>query len=145
VSSGTILHSSAALEEETVKLIDAEMSTDRELLDRFAERIKSDVVPEQVEELIEEMDRHRWKGKIVSFDEGKAVINAGTDIGVEKGSRFEVLNEGIQIETKEGRTLTVLGSILGELVVTLPGPQTSVAEPADGETFEPGLYIRYKP
>ncbi|MFO8090698.1 MAG: hypothetical protein R6U13_12720 [Desulfatiglandaceae bacterium] len=145
VASGTILHSSAVLEEKTMKLIDAEMSTDRELLNRFAERIKSDIVPQQVDELIENMDQHRWKGKILSFEEGRATINAGTDIGVEKGSRFEVLNEGIQVETKENRTLTVPGPVLGELVITVPGTQTSIAEPVDNRDFESGLYIRYKP
>lgn len=145
VASGTILHSNAALEKETIKLIDAEMSTDRELLNRFAERIKEDMVPQQVEELIEEMDRHRWKGKILSFEEGRAIINAGTDIGVEKGSRFEVFEEGIEVETKENRSLTVPGFLLGELVVTVPGIQTSTAEPADEGTFQSGLYIRYKP
>jgi len=145
VASGTILFSTASIEEETIKLIDAEMSTDRELLDRFAGRIISDIVPRQINELVEEMDRHRWKGRILSFEENRAVINAGTDIGVKKGSRFEVLNEGTRIETMEGRTLTVPGAVLGKLMVTLPGPQTSIAEPEEGLIFEPGLSIRYKP
>jgi hypothetical protein len=145
VASGTILHSSAYMEEETIKLIDAEMSTDRELLNRFAERIKSDIVPQLVEELIEKMDQHRWKGKILSFEEGRATINAGTDIGIEKGSRFEVLSEGIQLQTKENRALTVPGPVLGELVVTVPGHQTSIAEPVENQNFEAELFIRYKP
>jgi hypothetical protein len=145
VASGTILLSRAVIEEETIKLIDAEMSTDRELLDRFSARVISDIVPQQVDELIEEMDRHRWKGRIISVDKGGTIINAGTDIGVEEGSRFEVLDEGEPVETKEGRTLAVPGAVLGELIVTVPGAHTSVAEPVKGKAFEPGLSIRYKP
>ncbi len=145
VASGTILLSHGVVEKETIKLIDAEMSTDRDLLDRFAARITSDIVPDQVSELVREMDQHLWKGRILSVENGETVINAGTDIGVEKGSHFEVLDEGKPVETREGKLLAIPGTVLGELIVTVPGPHTSVAEPASGEAFEPWLSIRYKP
>jgi predicted small secreted protein len=145
VSSGTVLFTRSTVEEDIVKLIDAEMSTDRELLDRFSALILSRIVPRQVDELVEAMDGLLWRGSIISIEDGRVIINAGIDLGVSKGSRFEVLDEGEPVSTKDGRTLTVPGAAIEELIVTQPGPRTSSAEPAGDAALKPGLEIRYKP
>lgn len=145
VVNGTILLTRSTVEEDVVKLIDAEMSTDRELLDRFSSGTVPRIVARQVGELVEEMDRWLWRGSIVAVEENKVIINAGTDLGVKEGSRFEVLGEGETILARDGRTLTVPGVKVGELVVTEPGARKSAAEPAGDAHLEPGLIIRYKP
>lgn len=145
VANGTILLTRSVTEEDVIKLYDAEMKTDRELLDRFVSRTVPRIVARQVGEVVDEMDRWHWQGTILSMENGKMIINAGTDLGVKKGSRFEVLNEAGEVTAKDGRVLTIPGSRIGELVVTAPGARTSVAEPAKDGDFEPGLIIRYKP
>ena len=145
VVNGTILMTESMVEEDVMKLYDAEMRSDRELLDRFATRIVPRVVQRQVREAVQEMDRWQWRGSIVSKENGKAIINAGSDLGVVEGSRFEVLDRGRTVTARDGRELTVPGATIGKLVVTAPGSRTSVAEPVEGADFEPGMTIRYKP
>lgn len=145
VVNGTVLLTQSVVEEDVIKLFDAEMSTDRELLDRFASRIIPRIVARQVRELMEEMDRWLWRGSILAVEENNVIINAGTDLGIKKGSRFEVLGEGETILARDGRTLTIPGVAAGELIVTEPGARKSLAEPTDDAHLEPGLIIRYKP
>ena len=145
VVNGTVLLTQSVAEEDVIKLYDAEMSTDRELLDRFASRVIPRVVSRQVRELVEEMDRWLWRGSIVAVEENKAIINAGKDLGIKEGSRFEVLGEGEAIVARDGRTLTRSGGPIAELVITEPGARKSVAESAEKVHLEPGLTIRYKP
>ena len=102
------------------------------------------IIKRQSAALKKELAREPWTGKIVSVDNGGLTINAGRDVGVRRGHRFEVFAPGERIRAIGGKVFQLLGAKVGEIEVKTAKEKHALAEPVNGEGFERHQIIRLK-
>lgn len=96
------------------------------------------------ERVIEKLNSHPWKGKILSADNNIIKIDGGKDIGIIKGNNFEVFSRGQKIKSFNGKEYYFLGPKVGEIRVEEVLQDYSLAVPIDGGAFEEGSSITIK-
>ena len=80
----------------------------------------------------------QWYGRIVTFEDNQAIINAGSEGGVREGDRFRVERVGETLTDPEtGRVLSEGRYFIGELVVHALAPEVAFAHftPSDGQAL----------
>jgi hypothetical protein len=120
-------------------------ANDAELRLEVAEKYISKMVKAQAQAVGKTLEGERWKGRILAMENGAYKINAGSDVGLQPGHRFEVFTTGETIVAKGGRRLAILGKKVGELRTTSVGEQESLAEPVKEGRFEVGQNVRSRP
>lgn len=93
--------------------------------------------------IVREMDSIPWEGRIVKTSDDDVYINAGSDIGVIAGLKFEVFSAGEDlIDPVTGAILGVEEAPSGEIEVTEVKPSYSVAKATSGLGFKAGDIVR---
>lgn len=118
---------------------------DGELRLEIAEKHMPKLVKAQARAVGKAIESEPWKGRILATEDGALKINAGSDVGLQPGHRFEVFASGETIVAKGGRKLAILGKKVGEIRATTVGDRESMAEPVKAGQFEAGQIIRSRP
>lgn len=96
-----------------------------------------EIVEEMGEELGERMgdaiNDSQWLASVVSIEDGSCVIAAGSEVGIEAGDRFSVL-DGRAVQTGlDGQRYIVPGSKIGEISISRVAPRQSFGAPDSGD------------
>ncbi|MFP4086572.1 MAG: hypothetical protein ACLFUL_07240 [Desulfobacteraceae bacterium] len=103
-----------------------------------------DLIEEQVSAIEAKLDRHPWTGKILAVEKGTLMINAGKDVGVKEGQRFEVFASGKTIASGSGRPVHLLGEAQGEIEAATVMDNHALAETVSGGPFVAKQFVRVK-
>lgn len=104
----------------------------------------SSLLKDQVSSLLHILHVRPWTGRLVFAEDGSLQIKGGTDVGIIKGSVFEVFGQGKPILSASGKKFYPLGSKVGEIKAVRVMQDHSIAVPLSGESFKEGLIIRMK-
>ena len=115
--------------------------TDRKWMrEELLRTILPKLVKNAVKPIEEALDSEPWEGRILSV--GKRIeINAGADVGVEVGYRFDVFGGSEKIKSRDGREFLVSWKKIGKIRVTEVRETTSFTVPIRGDGFKPGQRI----
>ena len=69
-------------------------------------------------------------------------INAGRDVGLAPGHRFDVFAPGETVTAKGGRNIAILGEKIGVIEAATVEETEATVVPVSGENFRAGLIIR---
>jgi len=112
-----------------------------------AERIRNgeNVIVDSLEEMVEEMGQSlgermakainegKWLASVIALNDGSCVISAGSEVGVEKGDRFAVLDGSEVLTGLDKQRYVVPGVKIGEIAVDDVAPgQASGSPVSDG-------------
>jgi hypothetical protein len=104
----------------------------------------SEIIENQAEVLTEELRAYPWRSRVTSVDAEGLLVDGGRDIGLEKGSVFEVFGIEGSIQSTDGRDLPLLGEKVGEIKVVKVLETSVEATPLSGGPFEAGQVIQLK-
>ncbi len=145
IASKTLLLTNLGIEEFSMSLEDAEEQDE----ETYIQQISRETLPELIEEqapIVEQgLNAKHWTGRISAVENNTIMINAGKDVGLQQGNRFEVFTEGKSIPSGSGRAIYLFGANIGELKVTSVMEKHSLAESVSGGPFKAKQFIRFKP
>lgn len=141
VISKTILLSHLESRDVSFSLGEAQSQGEKELVDRALRESLPRILKRQASSLIESLEEEPWTGKILGIDNGTIKINAGKDIGLKPGHRFEVFARGESIPSVEGRVFFLLGKKIGEIKISKVMEKHSLAVPVKEGQFLAGQII----
>ena len=129
-----------------------EVETDEVELQQKEWDLEPAVLNEQLRQMIKDqasiitdvLEDQPWTGQIVEINELGVQINGGKDIGIISGNIFDVFGGGEKIESVSGRTLSLLGSKVGEIQVKNVSENHSLAVKLSDIQLEAGQLIRLK-
>jgi hypothetical protein len=107
------------------------------------DKVLKDLQESQASTLLDTLANQEWMGKI-TLDGVKIRITGGSDIGITKGSIFEVFGRGEPVTSITGKEFYVLGMKVGEISVTDVFEDHSFAAPLENKVFENGQIITLK-
>lgn len=128
--------------------LDADDVDDRTLGDLRAEAAEDDmpkILKSLAKNVIKALRKERWRGRVLEVLDGRLRINAGMDVGLEPGHRFEVFARGEPITAQGGRIIAVMGEKVGEIRTETVGDTESTAVPVSEGNYEAGQIIRSRP
>lgn len=116
-----------------------------------AQRIRNgeNVIVDSLEEVVEEMGQSlgermaeainegKWLASVVALSDGACVISAGSDVGVETGDRFAVLDASEMLTGMDGQRYIVPGVKIGEIAIDGVTPGQASGAPVSGGTAPP--------
>jgi len=145
IASKTLLVTNLESEEFSMSLEDAEEQDE----ETYIQQISRETLPELIEDqapIVEQgLIAKPWTGRISAVENKTIMINAGKDVGLQQGNRFEVFTEGKSIPSGSGRAIYLFGANIGELKVTSVMEKHSLAESVSGGPFKAKQFIRFKP
>ena len=110
------------------------------ILEELKEKILSKVIKRAIKPIRKALESEPWEGRILAVKD-QILINAGADVGVKPGHRFEVYGGNQIIVAKDGRKFQVSWKKVGKIRVTEVRRTTAIAEPVEGEGFKAGQKI----
>ncbi|MBW2083141.1 MAG: hypothetical protein JRI39_08640 [Deltaproteobacteria bacterium] len=137
---GTVILSNMESGGTSIDLGEEEFTEKSWILEELKQEVLPKLLKKSIEPLKEALESERWEGKILAVDH-QIRINAGADVGVEPGYRFDVYGGSEVVRAKDGRQFLVSWQKVGSIRVTQVDKNTSVAEPIEGKGFEPGQKI----
>ncbi|MBR9985449.1 MAG: hypothetical protein KFF68_06020 [Desulfosarcina sp.] len=75
----------------------------------------------------------QWASAVVSIEGGSCVVAAGSEVGIEVGDRFSVLDGSAILTGLDGQRYIVPGPKIGEITISRVSPRQSFGEPESGE------------
>ncbi|MBN1849040.1 MAG: hypothetical protein JW932_10685 [Deltaproteobacteria bacterium] len=135
------------LETEEIRLpmvVPEDQETRIKIEDTVFNKALSSILDDLVQKTSETLKHRPWMGRLSMTGDQILQINGGQDIGVFKGSVFEVFRQGEPIENITGREQITLGTKVGEIKAVKVMTDYSIAEPISGEGFMDGQIIRIK-
>ncbi|MFO7986064.1 MAG: hypothetical protein R6U38_09370 [Desulfatiglandaceae bacterium] len=103
-----------------------------------------DLIAEQVSTIETQLDGKPWTGQILAVEDDTVMINAGKDVGLKEGQRFEVFASGRAVSSGSGRQVHLLGEAEGEIETTTVMDGHALADPVSGGPFETKQFVRIK-
>jgi hypothetical protein len=143
IVNGTLILSARDLETINMGPVPEGQKTPPTLKEENLNKALDDMLKSQSSSLLDALANQEWKGKIV-LEGGKIRINGGADIGITKGSVFEVFAKGAQVKSATGKEYYVQGMKAGEISVTDVLEDYCFAAPLDNKAFENGQIIALK-
>ena len=113
------------------------------LLKQLDKRL-SEILEHQADAIIDGLNDKPWTGRVLSANRESIVINAGKDVGINKGKVFNVFGKGELIRSVSGRSIYLLGQKVGEIKTVKVMDSHSSATPVSGGSFKAGQVIRVK-
>ena len=145
IASKTLLLTDVEIEEFSMSLEDAEDQDEEAYVKKISIETFPEIIEEQVPKVEQELNSKYWTGRISAVENKTIMINAGKDVGLQQGNRFEVFTEGKSISSGSGRTIYLFGANIGELEVKSVMEKHSLAESVSGGPFKAKQFIRFKP
>jgi hypothetical protein len=145
IASGTLLLTKLHSEEATFSLEEDETPNEQEISDWISQKALPRVLKAQAAAVLDVLGNTPWSGRILGVENGVLQINAGRDVGLLPGQRFEVFSWGDSVAAKGGHTYRLLGKKIGEIEVTAVNDTHALARPLAEGTFLAGQVIRFLP
>ncbi len=145
VTSGTLLLSNLESEEESLPLADVEGRDQTKIIQQRLKEPLRRILKRQAEAIEDELREKPWTGKILAVENQTIRINAGSDVGLTPGQSFAVFAPGETISAKDGQTIDLLGTRVGEIKVQSVMKREAFATPVEEGGFLPGQVIRFNP
>jgi len=99
-----------------------------------------------VDALVKQLRGVPWQGRIADIRGDKVYINAGTDMGIRNGMKFDVFVQGDAIvDPESGATLGSPDQRLGQLTITEVSPKFAVGKLAEGAMPKRNDVVRFRP
>jgi hypothetical protein len=96
-----------------------------------------EVAEEMGEELGEQMGEtvkdSQWVASVIATEGGSCLISAGSDVGVDVGDVFSVLDGSTVLSGLDGQRYTVPGPKIGEITISRVAPRQSIGAPESAE------------
>ena len=83
----------------------------------------------------------QWVSAVVSIEDRSCVIAAGSEVGIEVGDWFSVLDGSAVLTGLDGQRYTLPGPKIGEIAISRVSPRQSFGEPESGEIPPAGSII----
>jgi hypothetical protein len=108
---------------------------------RNGQEVPVDDLIEVAEEMGEELGERmgdavkdsQWVSAVVSLEERSCIIAAGSEVGIEVGDWFSVLDGSAVLTGLDGQRYTLPGSKIGEIIISRVSPRQSFGAPESGE------------
>ncbi len=145
IVTGTLFMSN--METEKVKIpeeFSEEQVKKEEIDDYILGEALSDLLEDLASAVTSELRDEPWWGWLVSMDGKNIVINAGGDVGLTRGTVFEVFALGESIRSAKGESFYLLGPKVGEIETVKIMHSNALAVPLNGGEFKPGQLIKTK-
>jgi hypothetical protein len=104
----------------------------------------SSILEDQSSDVSEALNSIPWTGKIKLTDDNNVMINGGEDVGITKGSVFEVFRKSEPIQSLSGKEYFFLGAKQGEIRAEEVKGEYTIAVPLNNEVLEDGQLVRLK-
>jgi len=143
IASKTLLITHIEAEDFSLSLEEAEEQDEEAYVHEIARETFPELIEEQAPVVEEGLNSRPWTGRISAVEDGTIMINAGKDVGLQEGGRFEVFTEGKSIPSGGGRTVYLFGKNIGEIKVTSVMDRHSMAEAVSGGPFKAKQFIRF--
>jgi hypothetical protein len=123
--------------------------TDEVEIDEYQAGVVSNGQETQVDDLIElaeemgealgaqmgnAIENNKWLASVVAVEDGVCVIMAGSEVGIEAGDRFTVIEGSGILTGLDGQRYILPGVNIGEIIVSRVAPRQSFGAPESGET-----------
>ena len=145
IASKTLLLTNLEVEEFSLSLEDAEEQDEKAYIQQISRETLPGLIEDQVPIVEQELNAKPWTGRISAVENNTIMIDAGKDVGLQQGNRFDVFTEGKSIPSGSGRTIYLFGENIGEIKVTSVMEKHSLAVPVSGGPFKAKQFIRFKP
>ena len=142
---GTLVLTALESEEISFPLDEPLGQDERFVMDEIMSKAMPDLIKRQVSSVKQGLLKEPWNGRIMDVGKDALTINAGRDVGLRIGHRFEVFALGEPIPAKGGRSYHLLGKKIGQIAAKTVMKNTALAVPLTGGDFQPGQIIRFKP
>ena len=146
VATGTLILTSLKSKEEKVPLDDffdeMESEVEPETVKQIASEVFPSIVGQQASVVASTLGEEPWYGKVLSVEENSLVVNAGSEVGVQPGHRFEVFSMGEPVRSRSGVVFHSLGKKVGEVKVVSTTNDRSVCTLPDNSSFKVGQIVR---
>lgn len=146
VATGTLILTSLKSKEEKVPLDDffdeMESEVEPETVKQMASEVLPSIVRQQASVVASTLGEEPWYGKVLSVEENSLVVNAGSEVGVLPGHRFEVFSMGEPVRSRSGSVFHSLGKKVGEVKVVSTTNDRSVCTLPDNSSFKAGQIVR---
>ncbi len=140
---GTILLTNLEMEKITIPLDEAEFQEEKEIITHVLVKALPSMLKRQAETVTRALLTKTWTGKILAVTNDAIKINAGEEVGLKPGHRFEVFGLGKPIKSKSGLPYRLLGEKVGEIEASTVMEDFSMAKPLAEGNFHPGQVIRF--
>lgn len=137
---GTVIVSHMESGGTSIDLFEEEFVEKNWILEELKQKVLPKLLKESIEPLKEALESEPWEGNILAVDK-QIQINAGADVGVKPGYRFDVYGGNEVVKAKDGREFLVTWKKVGTIRVTQVHERTSLAEPVEGKGFKVGQRI----
>ncbi len=114
----------------------------KELVEQLFDNALPRVLKKEASLVCEKLEKSPWTGKILAVENDTIKINAGKDVGVDTGCRFEVFERGDAIPSQSGMVYVPVGKKRGEIRVTSVMDTYSLAKPVTKGIFCENQTIR---
>jgi len=145
VISGTLFMSN--LETRRIKIPEdaSEWEGDKKQIDgQLLEKELSRILASQTSAITRTLMDRPWYGRIISANQKTVMINAGKDIGLTQGRKFDVFGRGESILSASGKSFYLLGPKVGVIKAVSVMQSHSSTVPLNDGPFSAGQVIKIK-
>lgn len=143
--SKTLLLTQFESEKESVPLDEFRKQDEEVLLDKVLGRAMLRVLEREAAVVASRLEEEPWTGRILAADDNTITINAGKDVGLQPGYRFDVFARGESISSSSGTSFNLLGEKIGEIEAASIMEKDSLAVVVEDGPFLAGQVIKVVP
>ena len=104
-----------------------------------------EAIQKSVAAIIENSPKLKWSARVIDVRDGVVYVNAGSALGMAKGTSLEVFDpQPTLIDPETGRNLGAPEKLIGEVVIDVVEPQFSTATVVSGSGFKRNQILRLK-
>ena len=142
-TSGTVVLTNLESEKVSIPLDETEVREKKDIITDVLVKSLPSILKRQAKAVTKALIGQPWTGRILAVENDLVKINAGTDVGLKVGHKFEVFARGKSITSQSGLSYRLLGKKIGVIEANVVMEDFSMAKPlAEGE-FRPGQIIRF--
>jgi hypothetical protein len=104
--------------------------------------VVSSLLQDQARKIQNTLNQIPWTGRLSLTEKGTLRIHGGRDVGILKGSVFEVFAEGEPVRSLNDRDQFTFGPTVGDIKTIEVMQDYSIAVPLSGNSFKDGQIIR---
>ncbi|MBU0990123.1 MAG: hypothetical protein ABIE47_02190 [Pseudomonadota bacterium] len=144
IASKTFLLTHLEQEDFSVDLDEEEERDEKAFIQQISTEALPEIIEEQASVVENKLNEEPWTGVISAVENNTIMINAGKEVGLKVGGRFEVFSPGRSISSGSGIPIHLFGESIGVIKVTSIMEKHSLAEPVSGGPFVAKQFVRFK-
>jgi len=102
-------------------------------------------IEKSIDGIVDNIPKIKWNARVIDFRDGVVYVNAGSNLGMQKGMSLEVYDpQPTLIDPETGRNLGAPEKFVGEIVIDAVEQQYSTATVVTGAGFKRNQVVRIK-